>query len=329
MAVNTSVSPAPQNGLRRIRLAPALIALILSVVLFFIGGILRPGFLNAEQAANILKLAAFLGFIAAGQTLVIISGGGGIDLSAGAVVTLSAILTFRISDGDNALILPALAVSLGAGAVIGLLNGLGITLLRIPPLVMTLAMTGIVEGTVRAVTRGELLGSLPPLMRQIISDEVLFGLAGVVFLWLLFGVLMWVLLERTTYGKQLMAIGVNRTTARLSGVRVNAVVVATYVMSGTLAALSGFILLGFTETVFLNLGQPRLFPSIAAVVIGGTALAGGRGSYWGTMAGALMLTLIESLLTALNVAETYQLIIQGAILLLLLSVYGRERRLRG
>lgn len=310
------------------RISPPVLALILAVLLFLGGGIVRPGFANLEQGINIIRLAAFLGIIAAGQTLVIISGGEGIDLSSGAVVTLGAILAFRISNGQNEMILPAMLVALGTGAGIGFLNGLGITLLSIPPLVMTLGMTGIVAGTIRAVTRGQLEGGTPPLMGQLISQNLIGPIPGVIILWILFGLLMWMLLERTAYGKQLFAIGANRTTARLSGVRVNLVVLVTYTLSGLLSAFGGFILLAFTQTVFLNLGAPYQFPSIAAVVVGGTMLAGGRGSYWGTMAGALVLTLIQSLLRALQIEEAYQLIVLGATLVVLLSIYGRERKLR-
>ncbi|GAB4521740.1 MAG: ABC transporter permease [Anaerolineae bacterium] len=310
------------------RISPPVLALILAVILFFAGGLISPGFVNVNQAINIVRLAAFLGIIAMGQTLVIISGGEGIDLSVGAVVTLGAILTFRITDGENALILPALGVILLAGAAIGFVNGLGITLLRIPPLVMTLGMTGVVQGTILIVTRGELIGQTPELMSELIASPLIFGLPGVVFLWVLLGVLMWLLLERTSYGKQLFAVGVNRTTAKLSGVRVPLIVILTFTLSGMLAAFGGFILLGFTQTVFLNLGQPYLFPSIAAVVVGGTLLSGGQGSYWGTMAGALVLTLIESLLRAAQLQEAYQLIILGVTLLLLISIYGRQRNYR-
>ncbi len=105
-------------------------------------------------------------------------------------------------------------------------------------------------------------------------------------------------------------------------------VLFTYTLSGLLAALGGFILLGFTQRVFINLGDPYLFPSIAAVVVGGTMLAGGKGSYWGTMSGALVLTLITSLLRAMQLPEAYQLIILGSILVLLISIYGRQRMLR-
>jgi ribose transport system permease protein len=129
---------------RRLGLNPIVIALILAVILFVVGGLVQPGFASYGQAMNILRLAAFLGIVAAGQTLVIISGGEGIDLSVGAMITLGAILVFRFGDGQNDQALLALAIALGVGLLIGATNGLGITLLGIPPLVMTLGMAGVV-----------------------------------------------------------------------------------------------------------------------------------------------------------------------------------------
>jgi ribose transport system permease protein len=310
------------------KLNPTLIALLLAAGLFMLGGLVRPGFATFPLLVNILRLAAFLAIIAAGQTLVIISGGEGIDLSVGAVVTLGAIIVFRIVAGRDAYVLPALLVALGAGLGIGALNGVGITLLRIPPLVMTLAMAGVVQGLILVITQGQLVGATAPSMTSLISDPLVFGVPGVVLLWLLLGIAMWVLLGRTPYGKQLFAIGVNRTTARLSGVRVPVVVIATYALSGMLAALGGFVLLGYTRNVFLNLGGPYTLPSIAAVVVGGTLIAGGVGSYSGTMAGALVLTVITSLLTTLQLPESVRQIVYGVVLLALLSVYGRQRSLR-
>jgi ribose transport system permease protein len=309
-------------------LNPPLIALILAVLLFFAGGLINPDFVNPTQAINIVRLAAFLGIIAAGQTLVIISGGEGIDLSVGAVVTLGAILTFRITGGDNNLILPGLAAALSAGLIVGMINGIGIALLNIPPLVMTLGMTGVVSGTVLVVTQGQMIGATPNLMSRYIASPLIAGIPGVVFIWLALGFAMWLLLKRTTYGKQLFAIGVNRTAARLSGVRVQWIIIVTYTLAGMLAAFGGFILLGFAQTVLLSLGEPFRFPSIAAVVVGGTMLTGGKGSYWGTMSGALVLTLIDSLLRAMGLQEAYQLIVFGGILLILITIYGRERNLR-
>jgi len=327
-----SVTTQPQQGTAtkslREYFSPPLIALILAVLLFFAGGLINPNFVNTAQAINIVRLAAFLGIIAAGQTLVIISGGEGIDLSVGSVVTLAAILTYGLSGGENGMIWLGLIAAVAAGGIIGLVNGLGIALLRIPPLVMTLGMTGVVQGTILALSQGEVLGGTPPAMRQLIAEPLFLGLPGVLVIWLLVGVGMWLLLERTTYGKQLFAIGVNRTAARFSGVPVQRVAVLTYVFSGMLAGFGGFVLLGFSQTVFLQLGNNYLFPSIAAVVVGGTLLSGGKGSYWGTMSGALVLTLIDSLLRAAGLDEAYQLMVFGVILLALIIVYGRQRSLR-
>ncbi len=314
--------------MKSISLSPPLIALLVAIALFLFGGIIRPGFVNPEQAINIVRLAAFLGIIAAGQTLVIMSGGEGIDLSIGAVVTLAAILTFRINAGQNELVLPALAVALAAGTAIGFLNGVGVAILKMPPLVMTLGMAGLVQGLILTITQGNMIGDTAPIMSDLISRPLILGIPGVIIIWFVLALLLWLLLERSQYGKELFAVGVNRTTARLSGVRVPAVVILTYTLSGLLAAFGGFILLGFTGTVFLNLGGPYLFPAVAAVVVGGTAIAGGKGSYFGTMVGALVLTIMTSLLTTMQLDEAYRQIILGVTLLVLISLYGRQRSLR-
>lgn len=323
-----SASSTVEQKRSRIKLSPPIIALLLAIGLFLVGGIINPDFLNVDQAVNIVRLAAFLGIIAAGQTLVIISGGEGIDLSVGAIVTLGAILLFRVSSGANSMILVGFVAAMAAGALIGLLNGIGITYLKIPPLVMTLAMAGVVQGVILIVSQGTFEGRAPSLLSTLISNPLIGILPGVLIIWALLAVGMWLLLERSVYGKQLFAVGVNRQTARLSGVNVPRVVIITYVLSGVLAALGGAILLGFTQTVYFNLGVPYLFPSIAAVVVGGTLLSGGVGSYWGTMSGALVLTLISSLLRSMQLPEAYQLVILGIILLALISVYGRSRSMR-
>jgi ribose transport system permease protein len=142
------------------------------------------------------------------------------------------------------------------------------------------------------------------------------------------GLLMMLLLERTRYGMQVFAIGVNRTTARLSGVDVTGTIILTYTLAGMLGALGGFMLVGWTQNVFLNLGAPYLFPSIAAVAVGGTLLSGGKGSYLGTMAGAIVLQLITSLLTTMQLDESIKLMVLGGTLLILTSLYGRARGLR-
>ena len=144
----------------------------------------------------------------------------------------------------------------------------------------------------------------------------------------MFGILMWVVLERTVYGKNLFAIGVNRVTAKLSGVNVTGMVLATYALAGALAGFGGFLVVGNTGVVMIQLGQPFLFPSIAAVAVGGTLLSGGKGSYWGTMAGAIVLTLLTSLLTTMQMPDSVRRMVLGATLLVLISIYGRQRALR-
>jgi ribose transport system permease protein len=321
--------------MRRIYISPPVAALILAVVLFLLSGLLPNGFgsdldVARAQAMNILRLAVFLGVIAAGQTLVIISGSEGIDLSAGSVVTLTAILAYVIANGANERVLPALLVCLAVGALIGFLNGVGITFLKISPFVMTLGMAGVVTGAIIVITHGSVTGKVAPIMTRLIARPLspALQIPNAIIIWILFGILMWLLLERTAYGRNLFALGVNRITARLSGVNVNGTNLVTYALAGALAGFGGFLLVGNTGVVHLQLGQPFLFPSIAAVAVGGTLLSGGKGSYWGTMAGAIVLTLITSLLTTMQMPDSVRRMVLGGTLLILISIYGRQRSLR-
>jgi ribose transport system permease protein len=330
---NSTLTPTQTAWIKKIRISPPVAAVLLAIILFLLSGLLPNGYgsntsVAIAQAVNILRLSVFLGVIAAGQTLVIISGGEGIDLSVGAVVTLTAIVTYAIANGHNNMVLPALAAALLVGAIIGLLNGVGIAFLRISPFVMTLGMAGVVTGLILVAQHGNVSGAVAPIMTRLIARPWILGVPGAVVIWVIFGILMWVLLERTTYGRQLFAIGVNRLTARLSGVNVTGMVLATYALAGLLGGLGGFLVVGNTGVVFINIGNPYLFPSIAAVAVGGTLLSGGKGSYWGTMAGALVLTLITSLLTTMQMPDSVRRMVLGATLLVLISIYGRQRGFR-
>jgi ribose transport system permease protein len=317
----------------RLAISPPVTAVLLAVGLFLLSGLLPNGFgsnpeVAVPQALTIIRIAVFLGIIAAGQTLVIIGGSEGIDLSIGAVVTLTAIITYSIVNGKNENVLPALLAVLIVGAAIGFLNGAGITFLKISPLVMTLGMAGLVSGLILVITQGNVSGSVAPIMTQLIARPVFLGIPGAIVIWIIFGLLMWLLLERTAFGKHLFAIGTNRVTARLSGVNVTRMVLGTYALAGMLAGLGGFLVVGNTGVVHIRIGDPFLFPSIAAVAVGGTLLSGGKGSYWGTMAGALVLTLITSLLTTMQMPESVRRMVLGATLLIMISIYGRQRGFR-
>jgi ribose transport system permease protein len=321
--------------MKRLSISPPVTALLLAVILFLLSGLLPNGYgsdLNVAraQATNILRLAVFLGVIAAGQTLVIISGFEGIDLSAGAVVTLTAIFTYVIVNGQDDKVLIALLVSLAVGAIIGFINGAGISFLKISPFVMTLSMAGVVTGAIIVVNHGNVSGKVAPIMTRLIARPLSpsIPIPNALIIWLIFGFLMWVLLERTTFGKNLFAIGVNRVTAKLSGVNVTGMILAVYALAGALAGFGGFLVVGNTGVVMIQLGQPFLFPSIAAVAVGGTLFSGGKGSYWGTMAGAIVLTLITSLLTTMQMPDSVRRMVLGGTLLVLISIYGRQRSLR-
>ncbi len=214
------------------------------------------------------------------------------------------------------------------GAVIGLLNGLGISFLKISPLVMTLGMSGVVTGLILLVQHGNVSGAVSPLMTKIIARPLIFGIPGAIIIWIVFALVMWLLMERTAFGKYLFAIGTNRVTAQLSGVNVTGMVLATYALAGALSGLGGFLVVGNTGVVFIAIGNPFLFPSIAAVAVGGTLLSGGKGSYVGTMAGALVLTLLTSLLTTMQMPDSVRRMVLGATLLVLISIYGRQQALR-
>ncbi len=323
--------------MKRISISPPLAAVLLAIVLFLLSGFLPNGWgsnpatagsVAVSVALNVIRLSVFLGVIAAGQTLIILSGSEGIDLSAGAVVTLTAILVYVICNGRNEMVFPALGVALVVGAAIGLVNGIGVVFLKVAPLVMTLGMSGVVTGLILVTQHGNINGAVAPVMTQVIARPWFLGIPGAIIIWIIFGLLMWLLLERTAFGKNLFAIGVNRVTARLSGINVTGMALAAYTLGGLLAGLGGFLVVGNTGVVFIKLGESFLFPSIAAVAVGGTLLSGGKGSYWGTMAGALVLTLITRLLTTWQRPDSVRRMVLGITLLVMISFYGRQRGFR-
>jgi ribose transport system permease protein len=312
-------------------LNPPLIAFLIAILLFLLSSLLfsGTGFQPlADRGLNILRISAFLGIIAAGQTLVILSGGEGIDLSVGTTVTLGAMVAAVVANRQDSMVFVALLAAVGVGVIVGLLNGIGVAILKVHPLVMTLGMAGVTAGAMLAIYQGQVQGGASPMMLRLISYPVFLGLSGAVLVWLVGSLLMWLLLNRTHYGKNLYAVGINRETAYLSGVNVPVTVIIAYTLSGMIAAFGGFLLLGYTQTVYFTLGEAYLFPSIAAVVIGGTTLAGGEGSYWGTMSGALVLTIVDSILTTVQMSQQERQIILGVILLFVIAVYGRQRALR-
>ncbi|WP_425359472.1 ABC transporter permease [Cohaesibacter intestini] len=308
---------------------PLIVALILIGLLLAIGETLSPGFASPEQILRLSIVAALLGIVAAGQNLVILGGREGIDLSVGGVVSLAAVLAGNVMDGSNANIVASILVCLAAGGFIGLLNGVGVTIFGIPPLVMTLGMLGVLQGLLVVIRNGIPSGLAAPALANFVSQPFLLGLPGLIWLWIAVGILMAFMLMRTAFGYRIYAIGSNENAAFMAGVPVKAIRITLFVLSGMFAAVAGICILGYSGSSFANVGDRYMLSSIIAVVLGGTALAGGTGAYTGTMAGAFLLVLMQSILTTLNMGEAGRQIIFGATLLILLLFYGRSKALRG
>lgn len=307
---------------------PLVVALILIAALLWLGDTLSPGFASGQQILRLLIVAALLGIVAAGQNLVILGGREGIDLSVGGVVSLSAIIAGNLMAGENGGIPLAILACIVTGAFFGLLNGIGVTLLRIPPLVMTLGMLGVLQGLLVVVRQGIPSGRAAPALADFVSRTFLFGLPGILWLWLVIGLVMAFLLNRTVFGHRVYAIGSNEQAAFMAGVPVRAIRIALFVLSGAFAAIAGICLLGYSGSSFANVGEQYMLASIIAVVFGGTPLSGGKGGYTGTMAGAFLLVILQSILTTVNIDESGRQMVFGATLLVLMLFYGRGRPMR-
>ena len=301
--------------------ARTIFALILLLVLFVIGvEVVRPGTVTPLWTSNVLMFAAPLAIMAAGQTLVMLTGG--IDLSVASVATGSAyLLATNASSGDGV----AITLGLLLGVIVGTINGVGVALLGVQPLVMTLG-AGLMTSGVMIVYGQRMMASTPrvPAIVQTLGAGKLFGLVPVdLFLWAAIGALMLFGLHRTGFGRLLYAVGDNREACDLAGIRVWRVLFADYLLCAILAAVTGIVLVGGTNAADLSLADGFLLPSVAAVVIGGTSIFGGRGGYAGTIVGALILTVLTGLLTLLDVSEPIKQILYGAIILSLAAAYAR------
>lgn len=298
------------------------------IALFVVGELLSPGFAAPRQIIYLLVTASLLGFVAAGQNLVILGGREGIDLSVGGMISLGALIAGNVMNASDIAIPLALAATLAGTFLLGCVNGLGVTFLRIPPLVMTLGMYGVIQGLLIVITRGVPSGRAAPMLSAFVNQPLVFGMPGILFAWVAFAAMVIWMLRSTTFGLRIYAIGSNENAAALSGVPVRRIRVLLFGLSGMCAGLAGFFILGFSGNVFIGVGDQYMLPSIIAVVIGGTSLAGGIGGHHGTVAGAIVLVLLQSILTTLNIEPSGRAMIFGFTLLALMFFYGRQRRLR-
>lgn len=306
---------------------PLLVAFGCIPLLLLIGSTYSENFLSPEYLLLQLKVGAFLGVIATGMMLVILIGQ--IDLSIPWTVTVGAMMASAAAAYGP--IGEAFAIPFGilCGASLGLINGLCVAYLRIPSMIVTLAVNSVAQGLMVAYTGGfSPVDSATPAMRYLASGTLLFGIPNAVLVWAMIGALFVFLLRRTTFGRTLYGIGNSEGAAFLSGIASQRVVLAVFVLSASLGAFGGILLAGYAGKASQSMGDAYLLPTIAAVVLGGTSILGGRGNYLGTIAGVILITLLQSILSVMQIAEFARQIIYGAVIVLMLLLYGREKMLR-
>ncbi|MBN9010105.1 MAG: ABC transporter permease [Rhizobiales bacterium] len=294
-----------------------LLAYLGMIVLLALTSFFSPGFLAGSHLRTLTVLAAFIGIVALGQTFVII--GGGIDLSLPWVLNCAAILMTLIAKGQDGPLLWVIPLLLVAGAFIGAINGIGIAVFGVPPIIMTLAVNVILQGGILVYTGGTPPATAPQLV-QFLAVGRIGPIPVVAVIWLILAVAASFLLSKTAFGRQLYAVGTSAAVAEFSGVPIVRTSVLAYTLSGFTAALAGMLLTGYSAQAYLGMGDPYLFTSIAAVAIGGASILGGIGHYIGTIAGAFVLTILTGLLPALNLSNGALLIVYGVVILVTVSL---------
>jgi ribose transport system permease protein len=301
---------------------------IVIIILLTVGGnILSPGFASANNMLNILARACVLAVACIGQAFVMISGNAGIDMSIGAVMSMACLVGPIVSGGNNAGLILSVLAFIVIGTIIGVINGVCIQFLKIPSLVMTLAMSAIVSGLTLGITRGQPIMTIPPILLEL-GMPVFLQIRAMTFAAAVIIAIMMFVLHKTGYGKSLFIVGSNRNAARLSGIRVHLIVIGAYVVSAIISGIAGLMLVGYVGSAQLQMASSYTLLSVAAVVIGGTKLSGGKGGLIGGLLGSLVLLLLTSILTALGLPDGVRQLIQGALLLMVLLINSREAKLR-
>jgi len=289
------------------------IALLVECVVLSLG---TDTFFTVDNLSNVLRQNAFPAVIAAGMTLVILTGG--IDLSVGSVVGLSGVLTVDALVHGWSLPL-AIAVGLGTGVIAGAINGVIVTRVRVPPFIVTLAMMLVVRGAALKYTDARTISGPPASFASLSHGPIVVSVMAAAFL------AVWLILMRTAFGRHVFAVGGNRDAAWLSGVRINRVLMSVYILCGLGAGIAGVLVAARLNSGYPRAGELYELDAVAAVVVGGTSLFGGRGSIWGTLAGTFFIGILNNGLNLYNVSPYDQMIVKGVVLLAAASL-DRWRR---
>lgn len=267
-----------------------------------------------------LQVGSFLGIVAAGMMLVILLGH--IDLSVPWTVAAAAMLATAV--GGPA----ALPVGLSVGLVVGLVNGLGVAFLRIPSMIFTLGVNAVMRGLMVAYTGGFAPQTAATPLMQYLAVGKIFGIPVALFVWTAVSLGVVFLLRKTAIGRYIFAIGNRESAAYLAGAPTRWVIVLAFGLCGMLAGLSGTLLAGYSTKAYQGMGDAYLLPAIAAVVIGGTHILGGRGRYLGTLIGVILIVLLNSVLSIMQMPEAGRQVIYGAVIIFMLLFYDRGRQER-
>ena len=308
------------------RIDKALVAALCCIVVLLLGGALYSrNFLSLDYLLQQLQVASFLGVIATGAMLVILLGH--IDLSIPWVVTMGGMMSTAAAGRGGMAGALAIPFAIACGFGIGLINGIGVAYLRVPSMIFTLAINAIAQGLMVVHTSGFAPQEhATPAMHFIAVERSILGIPNAVWMWAAIGGWTVVLLRRTTFGRRVYGIGNSERAVFLSRGNVDRVVVACFAIAGACAAFAGVLLAGYSTKAYQAMGDPYLLPAIAAVVLGGTSILGGRGTYLGTVAGVVLVTLLQSILSIVQVPEAARQVIYGAVIILMLLVYGRGQK---
>lgn len=275
--------------------------------------LLTPNYLLTQ-----LQTGAFLGIVATGMMMVILLGH--IDLSVPWTMTAAAMMATTV--GGPAAIPTGLAI----GLLVGLFNGFGVAYLRIPSMIFTLGVDSVMRGLMVAHTGGfSPTTESTPLMRYLAADKIL-GVPVAIFVWAAVSIVIAAILRRTAFGKSIYATGNREAASYLSGIRTRWVIVGAFAISGLCAALAGVLLAGYSAKAYQGMGNAYLLPAIAAVVVGGTHILGGRGRFIGTVVGVVLIVLLNSVLSIMQMPEAGRQIIYGLVIIVMLLVYGRTAK---
>jgi ribose transport system permease protein len=305
------------------RLDPAVLTAFGCIVLLLLFGAMRnPNFLSPEYLLLQLQVGSFLAMVATGMMLVILLGQ--IDLSVPWIITVGGMMsTAAVGWGPWGATF-AIPIGVLCGLVFGLVNGIGVAYLRVPSMIFTLGVNAVAQGFMVLRTGGFAPQDMATeSMHDLATGRLILGIPNPVWVWIAVGVVTVFLLRRTVFGRAIYAIGNRETAAYLSGIRTQRVILAVFAISGALAAFAGALLAGYSTKAYQGMGDPYLLPSIAAVVLGGTSILGGRGTYLGTVAGVILITLLQSILSVEQIPEAYRQLIFGAVIVAMLLLYGR------